>query len=60
MGAIPLHFLPILGATVAKIVLGALWYSPALFVRPWAEDDWHHSSTDASEDGQSTGGGHRR
>ena len=35
MRAIPLHIWPILGAAIAKIVLGALWYSPALFIGPW-------------------------
>ena len=37
MRAIPIHFLPILGATVAKIVLGALWYFPPFFLKPWAK-----------------------
>jgi hypothetical protein len=35
MRGIPIHFFAILGAAVAKMVLGALWYSPALFVKPW-------------------------
>jgi hypothetical protein len=35
MREIPIHFFPILVAAVAKIVLGALWYSPALFIKPW-------------------------
>jgi hypothetical protein len=35
MRTIPMHVLPIVGAAVAKIVLAALWYSPALFLRPW-------------------------
>jgi len=35
MREIPLHFLPILGAALAKMALGALWYSPALFLETW-------------------------
>ncbi|MGH8067234.1 MAG: DUF1761 domain-containing protein [Candidatus Entotheonellia bacterium] len=35
MRAIPIHFLAVLGAAIAKMVLGALWYSPVLFLRPW-------------------------
>ena len=35
MREIPIHFVAILGAAVAKIAIGALWYSPALFLRPW-------------------------
>jgi uncharacterized protein DUF1761 len=35
MRGIPIHFFAILGAAIAKMVLGALWYSPVLFVRPW-------------------------
>jgi hypothetical protein len=35
MRTIPLHAWPILGAAVAKIVLGAVWYSPALFIKTW-------------------------
>jgi hypothetical protein len=30
-----ISFFAILGAAIAKMVLGALWYSPVLFVRPW-------------------------
>jgi Protein of unknown function (DUF1761) len=37
MRAIPIHFFAILGAAVAKMVLGALWYSPVLFVKPWRQ-----------------------
>ena len=29
------HMLPILAATVARIALGALWYSPVLFLKVW-------------------------
>jgi hypothetical protein len=35
MREIPIHFFAVLGAAVAKMALGALWYSPALFVKPW-------------------------
>jgi hypothetical protein len=35
MREIPIHFFPILAAAIAKIVLGALWYSPVLFIKPW-------------------------
>ena len=35
MRELHLHILPILGATVFRMVLGALWYSPALFLKPW-------------------------
>ena len=35
MREIPLHLGAILGATVAKMACGALWYSPPLFVKPW-------------------------
>jgi Protein of unknown function (DUF1761) len=35
MREIPIHFFPILAAAIAKIVLGALWYSPVLFINPW-------------------------
>jgi hypothetical protein len=35
MREIPIHFFPIFVAALVKIVLGALWYSPALWIRPW-------------------------
>ncbi len=35
MREIPIHFFAILGAAVAKMAIGALWYSPALFLKPW-------------------------
>jgi len=35
MRELQLHFYPILGATVSRMALGALWYSPALFLKPW-------------------------
>ncbi|MBV9988440.1 MAG: DUF1761 domain-containing protein [Chitinophagaceae bacterium] len=31
-----LHWLAILAGAVAYWILGALWYSPALFAKPWA------------------------
>lgn len=37
MREIPLHFFPILGAALAKMAVGALWYSPALFLKPWLQ-----------------------
>jgi hypothetical protein len=35
MRELQLHPFPILGATVARMALGALWYSPVLFLKPW-------------------------
>jgi hypothetical protein len=35
MRELQLHILPILGATVARMALGALWYSPVLFLKLW-------------------------
>ena len=35
MRELQLHLVPILGAAVAKMALGALWYSNALFFKPW-------------------------
>ena len=35
MPGIPVHFVAILGAALAKMAIGALWYSPALFLKPW-------------------------
>jgi hypothetical protein len=35
MRELHLHFVPILAAAVAKMALGALWYSNALFFKPW-------------------------
>jgi hypothetical protein len=35
MRELHLHFLPILAAAIAKMALGALWYSNALFFQPW-------------------------
>jgi len=32
---IHLQFGAIIGATVARMAVGALWYSPPLFVKPW-------------------------
>ncbi|HEX9445955.1 MAG TPA: DUF1761 domain-containing protein [Candidatus Binatia bacterium] len=39
MREIPLSFLPVLAAAGAKMALGALWYSPLLFL-----DRWHRAS----------------
>lgn len=35
MREIPIHFFAILGAAAAKMAIGALWYSPALFLNHW-------------------------
>jgi glycerol uptake facilitator-like aquaporin len=35
MREIPIHYLAILGAAAAKMAIGALWYSPALFLKRW-------------------------
>jgi len=35
MRELHLHLFPILAAAVARIALGALWYSPVLFLTPW-------------------------
>jgi hypothetical protein len=35
MRELHLHFLPILVAAVAKMALGSVWYSNALFFQPW-------------------------
>ena len=35
MREIPIHFFAVLSAAAAKMAIGALWYSPALFLRPW-------------------------
>jgi hypothetical protein len=35
MRELHLQLFPILGATVARMALGALWYSPLLFLKPW-------------------------
>jgi len=35
MHGLHLHFAPILVAAIAKMALGALWYSNALFFKPW-------------------------
>lgn len=32
-----LNWLTVIGATVAAMVLGALWYSPVLFAKEWTE-----------------------
>lgn len=35
MREIPIHFFAILIAAAAKMLIGALWYSPALFLNTW-------------------------
>jgi Protein of unknown function (DUF1761) len=35
MRPIPIHFFAILSAAAAKMLIGALWYSPALFLNTW-------------------------
>ncbi|HEY1758173.1 MAG TPA: DUF1761 domain-containing protein [Bryobacteraceae bacterium] len=35
MRELHLHIHPILGATVARMAIGALWYSPVLFLKTW-------------------------
>ncbi|HTM07510.1 MAG TPA: DUF1761 domain-containing protein [Verrucomicrobiae bacterium] len=35
MREIPIHFLPILAAAVVRMAIGALWYSPVLFLPTW-------------------------
>jgi hypothetical protein len=35
MQQFPINFLALAVATLAKMVLGALWYSPLLFAKPW-------------------------
>ena len=35
MRELHLHFLPILAVSIAKMALGAVWYSNALFFQPW-------------------------
>jgi hypothetical protein len=35
MGEISFHGFAMLGAVVSRVVLGALWYSPVLFLKPW-------------------------
>ncbi len=35
MRDIPIHLFAVLVAAVVRMVIGAVWYSPALFVKPW-------------------------
>ncbi len=35
MREIPIHFFALLVAAAAKMLIGALWYSPALFLNTW-------------------------
>jgi hypothetical protein len=35
MREIPIHLSAVLVAAILRMVIGAVWYSPALFVKPW-------------------------
>lgn len=35
MQSFPINYLALLVATLVRMVVGALWYSPPLFVKPW-------------------------
>ena len=35
MHTVPINYLPLAIAVIAKMILGALWYSPVLFLKPW-------------------------
>ena len=35
MDPIPINWLAVLTAAAIRVAIGALWYSPVLFVRPW-------------------------
>jgi hypothetical protein len=37
MREIPINMFAVLGAAIAKIIIGALWYSPILFLKDWLE-----------------------
>ena len=37
MREIPINFFAVLSAAAAKVLIGALWYSPALFLRSWLQ-----------------------
>jgi len=37
MQPVPLHPGSFIAAVVVKVVVGALWYSPLLFLKPWQE-----------------------
>jgi hypothetical protein len=37
MREVSLHLSSIAAAVVVKMILGALWYSPVLFVKPWMQ-----------------------
>jgi hypothetical protein len=37
MQPVPIHIAPFLVAVLVKIIVGSLWYSPLLFLRPWKE-----------------------
>jgi hypothetical protein len=35
MGEVPIHLSAVLVAAIVRMVIGAVWYSPALFVKAW-------------------------
>ncbi|OLC70784.1 MAG: hypothetical protein AUH87_03975 [Deltaproteobacteria bacterium 13_1_40CM_4_54_4] len=35
MREIPINMFAVLGAAIAKIIIGALWYYPILFLKDW-------------------------
>src|ERR1700690_2631507 len=35
MHTVPINYLPLAVAVIAKMILGALWYSPVLFLKEW-------------------------
>ena len=35
MQPVPPHLLPFVGACIVKVIVGALWYSSLLFLKPW-------------------------
>ena len=37
MEPVPIHPLPFVVAVIVKVVVGALWYSPLLFLKSWQQ-----------------------
>jgi hypothetical protein len=37
MNAIPINYLAVLVAAIIRIAVGFVWYSPALFLKPWQQ-----------------------
>src|SRR5438045_9231252 len=37
MEPVPIHPLPFVAAVIVKVVVGALWYSPLLFLKSWQQ-----------------------